>query len=343
MTEHQPSTLGAAENPRGALVGKLSVRRIEALVGTACLAALYFFWMGGDLYRQDMLTFLCVYALIALGMYIPLVITGSLSISYNAYVAVGAYAVGLLALHTGASLLVAVPAAILVAVLVAIAIGVVSTGLTGFHLAVATLAVGEASDRLFIDAEPITHGSEGISNIPRMVLFGLEFDRTQLIGCGLVLVIVMAIAVNRLRDSVWGVALRLQREDPQAAEACGVPTELCRIVSLAIGASIAAVGGVLYALINQLVIPESFTLAIVFVVIFIPVIGGNRSAWGCIVGAGLILAVNELGSRLNVSGSLVFGLGVILVMLVAPTGLLGLIYGIGETIRWRYARRGPEK
>jgi branched-chain amino acid transport system permease protein len=308
-------------------------RRAEATVGAIALALIYVFWVGQDLYRQDLLTFGCVFGLVALGMYIPLVLSGSLSVAYNIYFAIGAYAVGMIAGAGVVPLLSSVPAALVVATLVAIAVGTASKGLTGFHLAVATLAVAQASDRFLVQADWVTGGATGLGNIPRVDLLGHQLQRPVLLIAGLVLVWSMAVAVNRLRDSIWGCALRLQRDAPVAAEACGVPTELSRIVGLGIGAAIASLAGVFYALVNQFIIPESFTLAVVFTVIFIPVIGGTRSAWGCVVGAALVMVVNEAGSQFSVSGALVFAVGVLAVLMLAPEGALGLLYALARRIR----------
>lgn len=321
------------------MLQRWSARRLEAVFAALGFAYVYFFWMGDDFYRHDLVTFGCVYALVALGMYIPLVMSGSLSVAYNTYFAVGAYAVGLLFAHGWLAQFSALPAGAIIAVLVAIGVGFISRGLTGYHLAVATLAVAQASDRFLIHADAITGGSTGISGIARPIIFGTPMNRSALLGAALVIVFLAAIAVNRLRDSVWGLSLRLQRDSLLTAEACGVPTEVCRIVSLGIGAAIAALGGSLYAVINQLVIPESFTLAIVFTVIFIPIIGGARTAWGCVVGSIVVLAVNEIGSRFEVSGSLMFGVGVLAVLLAAPAGVLGLIYAIA---RMRPSRRSAQ-
>jgi branched-chain amino acid transport system permease protein len=305
---------------------RLAGRHMEATIAAIAFIFIYFVWMGSDFYRQDLVTFGCVYSLVALGMYIPLVMSGSLSVSYNSYFAVGAYAIGIFFGNDFLSQIAAVPAGLIIAVLVALGIGFVSRGLTGYHLAVATLAVAQASDRLLVHADAITGGATGISNIARPVIFGWQLSRAALLGIGLIVVFLAAAAVNRLRDSVWGLSIRMQRDSQLAAEACGVPTELCRTMTLVIGAAIASLGGALYALINQLIIPESFTLAIVFTVIFIPIIGGSQSAWGCVVGTVAVLVVNEVGSQLDLSGSLVFGAGVLAVLLIAPTGILGMTY-----------------
>jgi branched-chain amino acid transport system permease protein len=319
---------------------RLAGRRIEALIATVAFILIYFVWMGNDFYRQDLVTFGCVYSLVALGMYIPLIMSGSLSVSYNTYFAVGAYSIGIFFGTHFLSQIAAVPAGLIIAVLVALGIGFVSRGLTGYHLAVATLAVAQASDRLLVHADGITGGATGISSIARPVVFGAQLSRAALLGIGLFVVFLVAVAVNRLRDSVWGLSIRMQRDSQLAAEACGVPTELCRITTLAIGAAIASLGGALYALINQLIIPESFTLAIVFTVIFIPIIGGSQSAWGCIVGTVAVLVVNEVGSQLGLSGSLVFGAGVLAVLLIAPTGILGVTYA---TLRLLANRTSDQK
>jgi len=319
---------------------RLFSRRAEAAAGAIGLALLYILWMGKDLYRQDLITFGCVYALVALGMYIPLVLSGSLSVAYNSYFAVGAYAVALTAANATLPLLSALPAAVIIAVLVAVGVGLASKGLTGYHLAVATLAVAQASDRFLVHAGWLG-GSTGLGNIPRLVLLGYQLDRPALLVIGLILVSLCAIAVNRLRDSIWGIGLRLDRDAPLAAEACGFPTEFSRVVGLGIGAAIACLAGVFYALVNQFIIPESFTLAVVFTVIFIPIIGGARSAWGCIVGAAIVMIVNEASSHLDVSGALVFGVGVVVVLLIAPAGVLGLLYSLRGAARWTGRIRKP--
>ena len=72
----------------------LAVSR-EALITVAVVAAVLL-WMGPSLYRQDLVFLAATYSLIALGMYVPFVLAGSLSMAYSAYAAIGAYAVALI-------------------------------------------------------------------------------------------------------------------------------------------------------------------------------------------------------------------------------------------------------
>ena len=79
---------------------------------TALLALIFFLYVGHDAYRQDLALLVVAYALLALGMYVPLALCGCLSLAYNAYFAIGAYAVALLANEAPALLWASVPVAI---------------------------------------------------------------------------------------------------------------------------------------------------------------------------------------------------------------------------------------
>jgi branched-chain amino acid transport system permease protein len=264
---------------------------------------------------------------------VPLVLGGRLSVCYNAYFAAGAYSVGLIATRTTLPLLLAIPVGVGVAASVGGVISILCRRLSGYHLAVATIAVAHVFDRLLIDQGAVTGGSTGIGNIPGLTIFGVSLDTRALLACGLLLFWLLAFSVNRLRDSVWGLALQLQRESPVAAAACGASVDSLRVASVALGAGIASLAGVLLALVNHFIIPESFSFLAVFAVLFVPIVGGSRSAWGSLIGAVLILWLNTSDVFKGISGALVFGAGTILVLLVAPLGFLGLLYGAGGLIQ----------
>jgi branched-chain amino acid transport system permease protein len=57
------------------------------------------------------------------------------------------------------------------------------------------------------------------------------------------------------------------------------------LISLAAGAAIASVGGALFTSYNGAVGPETFTLPVVFLAVFMPLLGGQQSAWGAVLGA----------------------------------------------------------
>ena len=291
---------------------------------TALLAIVFFVYVGGNGYRQDLALLFIAYALLALGMYVPLALCGSLSLAYNAYFAIGAYAVALLASQSPLLIWAAIPIAILTSMVIAALLGYVTRRLSGFHLAVATLMFGIATHTWLVHGGETTGGATGIGNIPRLWLFGYEVGRAGLIGAGLAIIWLFATAIGRLRTSIVGIVMRAQREAPVAAEASGVPTEAVRILALAAGAGVASVAGILFALMNQFILPDSFAVSVVFLVLFMPILGGMASPWGSVLGAMIVVAFTLGFDFFQGPGSLTFGVLTLVVLLLAPSGLLGL-------------------
>src|SRR3546814_19811938 len=100
-----------------------------------------------------------------------------------------------------------------------------------------------------------------------------------LIAIGAMLVWIIATAIARFRMSFFGIALRAQRETVPAAQASGVPVINLRIISLALGAGIASIAGMLLALMNQFILPDSFGIQVVFPVWFLPFLGVMFTPW----------------------------------------------------------------
>ena len=73
----------------------------QPLALAAAAAVVLLVWVGSNGYRQDLGVLAATYALIALGMYVPFVMAGSLSLAYSAYAGIGAYAVGVVSRDTG--------------------------------------------------------------------------------------------------------------------------------------------------------------------------------------------------------------------------------------------------
>jgi branched-chain amino acid transport system permease protein len=144
-------------------------------------AALILLWVGFDGYRQTLVTTTATYALIALGMYVPYLMAGSLSMAYGAYAGIGGYAVGLLSTKTGLPLALAWLIGPLVAAAVAVVLGLVTRRLSGFFLAAVTLLFGMAFSAWLVDAEGISGGS-GRSSWPPPWL--CASSRSCSTGCG---------------------------------------------------------------------------------------------------------------------------------------------------------------
>jgi len=280
---------------------------------------------------------------------------GLLDLGYIAFYAVGAYTWALLAspqfgLHLPFWLILPIGAG--VTALFGVMLGAPTLRLRGDYLAIVTLGFGEIV-RIFLNNldHPIniTNGPVGINRIDPISVggldltrthqfFGLEFSGTHLyyyVLLGLVM-LTMFICV-RLEDSRIGRAWIAIREDEVAAQSMGINTRNVKLLAFAMGATFGGVAGGLFASFQGFVSPESFVLLESIMVLCMVVLGGMGHVSGVVVGA-LLLAVLPEVLRSTASPAqeqlfgqvivdpeslrmLLFGLALILVMLIRPTGL----------------------
>ncbi|MBS4751942.1 branched-chain amino acid ABC transporter permease [Nocardioides sp. zg-ZUI104] len=290
----------------------------------AALAVLLLVWMSGSGYREDLLVLACTYALVALGMYLPFVMAGSLSMAYSAYAAIGAYSVGLVSSETGWPVWVGWLAGALVAGVVAVVLSLSTRRLSGFYLAAVTLLFGTAFEK-WLTSFDFFGGPGGIGGIRPPSFFGHEPSRGVQVALAMTLVIVVATLLERARRSPVGAVVRAMGQEDLPVEASGVRTADLTSVCLAVGAAIASTGGSLFASFVGGVTPETFTLAIVFLAVFMPLIGGRGTAWGAVVGAVLVVEFSLNLDLFETSGQLILAIAVLVILLVAPAGVLGYL------------------
>ena len=308
------------------------------ILGTFALTLCVIAWAGGDLFRQDLALLGATYALLALGMYLPFNLAGALSLAYSAYVAIGGYSVGLVATKTGWPLPVAYLLGAVASAVLAVALGFATRRLSGFYLAAVTLLFGMAFQNFLLDAEGITGGALGIGSIRPFSLFGTELERQTFIALTLLVVWIVAVAVDRIRRSPFGVALQSSRDVPAAVEAAGINVPTLRLTVLGAGAAIASLGGGLFTTANLTIGPDTFTLHLIMLAIFMPLLGGQGTAWGPVLGAVLVVQLTFNLQIFERAGSLIFGVAVLAVLLIAPGGILGYAGRAASRLRGRLTR-----
>lgn len=291
-------------------------------------------------YRQDELLLVAQYSLLALGMYISLSMGNQLSIAYGAYLSIGAYTLGIISVDTSLPLIVAIPLAMVVAATVAFLLGLVTIRLAGLYLAAATLLFAYAFDA-WAGRTSITHGELGIGGIRQFSFFGTSISRLTLVVCALAVVWLIAVAIGRLRRSSFGLALLAQRETPVAVNAAGASTRSLNLIALATGAAVAALGGIVFAASSGSIYPGAITTDTVILAIFMPLLGGQSTPWGAVVGAVITAQVTLWASAHGLNGPLIFSAAVILVLIFLPGGILGTASSLWRmlTKAWS-ARRG---
>lgn len=285
----------------------------------------------GDVVNTELMILLYVYALLGLAIYVPMILTDQVSLAYAAYAGIGGYSVAILSSRNLEGLI-GVLLGMALAGLTAYLVAMATRKLSGYFLAVGTLLVAVAFGRFLLQQTSLTGGADGLT-FPRQI-FGLPLSRTVLLVAGAALIWIIAALIRDLQRSELGKGLFLMGGSRPAAESVGLNTSAYRILSLVLGAAIASLAGSLLAFSRGLVLPDSFHLELAFVILFIPLLGGKHTPWGCLVGAAVLVYVLEIARSFG-PGKLLYGLGVLACVLVIPGGIVGRLGALFDLVeRW---------
>ena len=293
----------------------------------------------------DVMTLALIYVILGLGLNIVVGFAGLLVLGYAAFYAVGAYTYALLAQHYDLSFWLSLPVAGALAAFIGFLLGLPVLRLRGDYLAIVTLGFGEITRLLLNNLNVLTGGPDGIGNIPRPTLLGLEFSRRASEGgttfheffgldysgdygvifmylLGLALVLLTLFVINRLLRMPLGRAWEALREDEIACRSLGLNPTTIKLSALTLSAAFAGLAGAFFAARQGHINPESFTFIESAMVLAIVVLGGMGSQFGVMLAAIAITALPELARGFDEYRMLAFGLVMVLMMIWRPQGLI---------------------
>ncbi len=282
-------------------------------------------------YPLRILDLILLYAMLGMGLNIVVGHAGLLDLGYVAFYAIGAYTYALLAspqfdLHLPFLLVLLIGAGL--AALAGVLLGIPVLRLRGDYLAIVTLGFGEIIRVLMNNLDGLTNGPQGIARLDEAVIFGWHLSTPVdylylLVG----LVVLTFLAVWRLQESSFGIALAAVREDQDAARGCGIDTTGVKLIAFATSATIGGVGGVVFASMQRFVSPESFTFWESLSIVLVVVVGGLGNPFGVILGAGLLVVMPELLRAYADYRQLLYGIALVLIILARPMGVIRREYG----------------
>jgi branched-chain amino acid transport system permease protein len=285
------------------------------------------------------LSIVCIYAIAAVGYNLLLGNTGQISLAPAAFVAIGAYSMVIGRDH-GVPLLACVAIAVLISALISILLGVVTLRLSGFYLALSTLALAELVQQLLGSQTEITGGYGGIS-APTLVLFESGYGTVvdNFWTAAAVLIVAVAVTRNMLR-SYLGRAFAAVRDVPAAASTSGIRPRRYKLVAFVISGIYAAIAGCLYGSTLGFIAPSQFGLAMTVQLVGMIVIGGMGSIAGSLLGAAFfVILPQELQITATVQ-AVGFGVLIMLTMVLLPGGVVSLGDRLRTWAKGRRSRRG---
>src|SRR5262247_3671367 len=251
---------------------------------------------------------------------------GYVNFGTPAFFALGAYTAVFLIQSLRAPLPVLILAGGLVAALLGLGIGYLTLRLRGVFFSIATLALSVVLQTVIINWEYVG-GSRGLSVIrPSGPPFGsyVTFLFTVMVGLA-----VVAVMVARFIERSWiGRGLAALRDNEEAAECMGVPTLRLKLFATTLSGFFLGVAGAPFPYYVTYVEPAStFDLNYAVNALAMPMIGGTTTWLGPVIGAVLLgsaqqIATVTISSELNL---LIVGVVLVLFVVLAPEGLLGLV------------------
>jgi branched-chain amino acid transport system permease protein len=285
-----------------------------------------------------------MYFIAVLGLAILTGYSGQISLGHGAFMAVGGYTTAILSVDHGVKPIWTIPIAGLIAGVAGLLVGVPALRLSGLYLALVTFGIAVAFPQLPKKWDGLTGGTTGkfggelTSNPP----FGLDTTPNRwmyYLTWGVALVL-LAAAWFLLRGKT-GRALQAIRDSEIAAASSGVNLATFKTLAFGVSALYAGVAGALYATANAYMSPNLFPIILSVYLVAALAVGGIGTLSGLLVGAALIyilqnrpadvtrwlnhIPVLDLDPTKPGTSSVVFGVVLIGVMLLLPTGAGGLL------------------
>ena len=280
---------------------------------------------------------LLVYAILAMSLVVLTGWAGQVSLGQVAFFAIGAAVAGKLIVTWSVDLLVAVTIAGAVGALVAVLVGLPALRFGGFYLAVTTFAFALASTAYFLDRAYFDWVPS--ERIPRLPLLGrVDIDSPTRIYYVMLAALVLAlVALRGIRHSRTGRVLVALRDNEPAVAAYGVDVVRAKLTAFAVSGFTASAAGALFVVHQQAFGSSPYAPAQNLTVFAMAVVGGISSLPGALLGALYVLGTQWfLPLQWQFLAS---GLGILLVLMILPTGFGGLLFQVRDLLLRKLADR----
>jgi branched-chain amino acid transport system permease protein len=292
-------------------------------------------------YWLNLLNMCCVMGVACLGLNILLGYTGQINLAQAAFVGIGAYTSALLTVNFGIPVWLGMICGALMGGLFGILLGIPSLKLSGHYLAVTTIGFGFIVQLVLINWIDLTCGSDGVTQIPVLYLFGIAFDTEErFLRFSGTVVILVAWATMRLKESRVGRAMLAVRQNEMAASTNGIDVTLYKIIAFTLSSTCAGLAGSLFAHSGaRYISPDTFSFEQSVLILAMTVLGGDGSSLGAILGASLLTILPESLRFLQESYMLFFAAAIVLIMIYMPGGIANLVIHLRPVAVWRERRR----
>ena len=312
-----PATSSAAAGKRAA---DLRAQRIAFVIMTAVLVAAPAF-----VYPVFMMKVMC-FALFACAFNLLIGFGGLLSFGHAMFLGSASYASAHAAKVWGLTPELAIVFGTLCAGVLSVGAGLLAIRRQGIYFAMITLALAQMVFFFSLQA-PFTGGEDGIQAVPRGRLFGLVDLSQPLAMYAVVLVVFLGgfLFIYRVIHSPFGQVLKAIRENEQRAISLGYDTDRYKLAAFVLSGTLAGLAGATKAIVFQLASLTDVHWSMSGEVVLMTLLGGLGTVFGPVVGAAVIITMQNYLAQLGAWVTVVQGVIFVICVLAFRRGIVGEI------------------
>lgn len=259
----------------------------------------------------------------------------------------GAFTSVYLEVRFGLSFWVAMLAAVAITVALSVIVALPSKGLDELFVAIQTLAFALALGEIMVNWESFSGGTIGIYIIPFPELFGIEFIGGLQAYYWLAAVFAWLTyeLMLRIHRSAMRRKLTALREGPRVLSAVGVSPDTTRLAAFALSGGLAGLAGALYAHFQLVIDLDTFSFTRLVALLLAAILGGGGYLLGPVFGVLAILVMDELSLATSQAQDLVYGIGILVLVILTRGGIAGAVLRTWEALLRVSGRRredGPD-
>ena len=287
-------------------------------------------WATMPLYASrgivDLLVFTAMYSIAGLGVSFLLGHCGIVSLAQSVFFGIGAYSSAYLTTKGGWPIPAGIAVGVVISVTIALIVGWPILRLSGYFLALATLALAIIGHVLFSEWDWITGGTLGIGGVPMISMSGFELNSPKRYYYFIWPIVFLLLWCHKnLLHSRNGFAVRAMRDAPEAASVLGIDIHAIKVKIFVLSAALGSIAGSFFAHYVTFVSVDSFGIDRTINFLLLAVLGGAQTILGPVLGALFVTIMPNVLSKFGDIHAVLFAVTLICAVIFLPEGFGGAL------------------
>ncbi|MCD8156024.1 MAG: branched-chain amino acid ABC transporter permease [Clostridiales bacterium] len=277
--------------------------------------------LAGTSYLLNILTLMCLYLAMSQMWNLMGGYAGMLSLGMQAFIGIGGYTLTILSVNYGVNIYLSIIIGAVICMLFGLAVSPAIFKMSGVYFAIGTWIIAEALNIFFSNWKFVGYAKDWSIN----TVYGMSYK--QLYYTALVVAVLATLIVYCLLQTKTGLALMAIRDSASAAEVMGVELYKTKLRCYMIACfMMGLIGGAQYMQTAYINPSTGFSINWTIAMTFAVIIGGLGTMEGPIVGSVLYVIIVQIMYNFTGMSNIVLGIIAIVVILVAPDGIMGTLY-----------------